>query len=279
MKVTVSGKDKNNGILQSFSRLKSVLSHQVLNSTYKGMLMIRSFTMAAAVLALAAGSALAADLPSRKAPPVYIAPPPLFTWTGVYIGGQIGYGFGTNHSGIPGLLYTSSSPEGVLGGAHVGYNYQVNQFVFGLEGDVDGSSISKSIYDPITGGTFGTRIPVEGSVRGRAGVAFDRALIYATGGAAFADLEHSYSGLLATPYYGTSTGRVGWTVGGGVEYAVTNNWSIRGEYRYSDFGHSSDFVTPAAIAVNNHVTEHAVRVGFSYKFDMYAPPAPVVAKY
>ncbi len=163
----------------------------------------------------------------------------------------------------------------------------MNQFVFGLEGDVDGSSFSKTTFDPITGTTFGTRIPVEGSVRGRVGVAWDRALFYATGGAAFAELQKTYS-VGAPPFFGAvgpfylqnSQGRVGWTVGGGVEYALTNNWSVRGEYRYSDFGHQSDALAPvAAVPVDHHVVEHAVRVGFSYKFEMYAPPPPTVAKY
>ncbi len=224
------------------------------------------------------GFAQAADLPSRQPPPpVYVAPP-IFSWSGVYVGGQIGYGWGRDNVGLPTVpSSTSSSPDGVIGGAHVGYNYQINQFVAGLEGDVDGTSFSKSAFDPVSGTSFGTRIPVEGSVRGRLGIAWDRTLFYATGGAAFADIENTATGGL-TPYFSNSTGRVGWTVGGGVEYAVTNNWSVRGEYRYSDFGHQTNAAAPA-VPVDNHVTEHAVRVGFSYKFEMYAPPPPVVAKY
>jgi outer membrane immunogenic protein len=242
--------------------------------------MIRKFAVATVVLITASSAALAADLPSRRAPPVYTPPPPLFTWTGFYVGGQVGYGWGHAGTGVPGApgSFAGSSPEGVVGGAHVGYNYQVNQLVFGVEGDVDGTSISKSAYAPAIATTFGTRIPVEGSVRGRIGYAWDRTLFYATGGAAFADIQNTVTGGI-TPYYSNSTGRVGWTVGGGVEYALTNNWSVRGEYRYSDFGHQTTYIAPAAISVGNHVTEHAVRVGVSYKFDMYAPPAPVLAKY
>jgi outer membrane immunogenic protein len=241
--------------------------------------MIRKFSMATAVLILASGSALAADLPSRRPPPPVYVPPPLFTWTGFYVGGQIGYGFGRDGISSPAAgVFTSTSPNGVVGGAHVGYNYQINQFVVGLEGDVDGTSISKSVLSPVSLATYGARIPVEGSVRGRVGYAWDRALFYATGGAAFADIQNTYNG--PTGFYSYSTGRVGWTVGGGIDYALTNNWSIRGEYRYSDFGRTTyQAPTPAAIAVNNHITEHAVRVGFSYKFDMYAPPSPVLAKY
>jgi outer membrane immunogenic protein len=241
--------------------------------------MIRKFSVAAAVLVAATGSALAADLPSRSAPPpVYTPPPPLFTWTGFYVGGQIGYGWGTSNSHIVGTGFgQGNSPDGVVGGAHVGYNYQINQFVVGLEGDVDGTSYSKTVTNPAIGGAFGTNIPVEGSVRGRVGYAWDRALFYATGGLAIADLQHSYGGLITPVPTTFSTTRVGWTVGGGVEYAVTNNWSVRAEYRYSDFGRTNDAVGAGIVA--HHDTEHAVRVGFSYKFDMYAPPAPVLAKY
>jgi len=224
------------------------------------------------------GQAQAADLPSRAAPPVFI-PPPLFTWTGLYAGAHVGYASAHdrfNLTTIPAMA--GDSPSGVIGGIHVGYNYQANQFVAGIEGDVDGTSASQSAFDPVTGTTLGTRIPVEGSIRGRAGFAFDRTLFYATGGAAFADLRNSFSGGI-TPFYSTSSGRVGWTAGGGVEYAVTNNWSVRGEYRYSDFGHQTIAIAPAAVPVDSHATEHAVRVGFSYKFEMYAPPPPVAAKY
>jgi len=203
----------------------------------------------------------------------------LFTWTGFYAGGQIGYAWGRDTFDLPTVsAVTASSPNGVVGGAHAGYNYQVNQFILGLEGDIEGTGISRSVVDPITGTAFGAHIPVEGSIRGRAGIAWDRALLYATGGAAFADVATSYTGGI-TPFSTTSSGRVGWTLGGGVEYAVTNNWSVRGEYRYSDFRHQIVAVTPSAVPVDTHITEHAVRVGFSYKFEMYAPPPPVAAKY
>ncbi len=230
-----------------------------------------------AALCSLSSAGMAADLPLRAPPTVFVTPP-IFTWTGVYIGGQIGYGWGRNGIANPAFGdYTSSSPEGVLGGAHVGYNYQINQFVFGLEGDLDGTNISRSVSSPTSTITYGSRIPVEGSVRGRIGLAWDRALLYATGGAAFADFQNDVAG--PGLYYSDSSGRVGWTVGGGVEYEITNNWSVRGEYRYSDFGQQTTSIAPVGVAVGNHVTEHAVRVGFSYKFDMRAPPMPVVAKY
>ena len=120
---------------------------------------------------------------------------------------------------------------------------------------------------------------MQGSICGRLGVAFDRALLYATGGAEFAGFDTTYTGI-GTFDQGSHT-RTGWTVGGGIEYAVTGNWSIRAEYRYVDFGRFTD-ATPFTFGfgsfVNHHLTENAVRAGFSYKFDSFGG-APVAAQY
>jgi outer membrane immunogenic protein len=244
--------------------------------------MIRKFSMATAALIAATGAAAAADLPRRSPPPVFV-PPPLFTWTGFYVGGDIGYAWGKDGVNTTFGGAASGSPQGVVGGGHVGYNYQVNQFVVGLEGDVSGADFRNNIASFATGTVYGVHVPIEASIRGRLGYAWDRALFYATGGAAFADIRNTYFGGTILPAAGASFNsdktKVGWTVGGGVEYALSNNWSVRGEYRYSDFGRTTDIVFGTGAGVSSHVTEHAVRIGFSYKFDMYAPPAPVIAKY
>jgi outer membrane immunogenic protein len=249
--------------------------------------MFRKSLLSTAALVALGGSAFAADLPSRSAPPVYLPPPPpVFSWTGVYIGGQIGYQWGSANSSVfptgtgpgSGIAFASSNPNGVTGGAHVGYNYQVAQFVFGLEGDVNGSNFKGS--QGLGGGTVTTSSDIDGSIRGRVGVAFDRALIYGTGGAAFAPVQSQFN--LGGVIDSTTPTRVGWTLGGGIEYAVTNNWSIRAEYRYTDYGHVSNLLgntTGAAFTTSTHVTDNAVRAGFSYKFDMFGPTAPILAKY
>ena len=198
--------------------------------------MIRRLLLSATALAAVAGPALAADLPYRQAPPVYV-PPPIFSWTGLYLGAQIGYSWGTdNLTGYNqvGALFVSNSskPNGVIGGAFVGYNLQIGQVVAGLEGDVEGTGYSKSVA--VGGLAFATNVPVQGSIRLRLGYALDRALLYITGGAAFAGFENTYSS--AAGYDSIGKTRTGWTVGGGIEYAVTNNWTIRAEYRYSDYG-------------------------------------------
>ena len=240
--------------------------------------MIRKVLMSTVALMAISGTAFAADLPSRRAPPVYIPPPiPVFSWTGFYVGGQIGYGFGEDHVG--GAL---THPRGVVGGGHVGYNFAgipgfglgTGGLVFGVEGDVDGTDYRDTIAGA-GGASVNLKSDIQGSARGRLGIAVDRALFYATGGAAFAEFKDTYIGAagagLATP----SHTRVGYTVGGGVEYAITTQWSLRAEYRYSDFGSFGDPV--GVVIVPRRETMQRAQVGFSYKFD--TPVVPVVARY
>jgi outer membrane immunogenic protein len=237
-------------------------------------------------LATLAGTAIAADLPSRRAPPVYIPPPiPVFTWTGIYVGGQVGYEFGKLSSFASatatgaGLASASSSPKGVIGGAHIGYNYQIGpNFVVGVEGDVDGTSTKAAYgFNPFLSANY--KQGVMGSVRGRVGYAVDRALFYATGGVAFGGVKNIYFNLPGAVDSDSQT-RVGYTAGGGVEYAFTNNWSLRVEYRYTDFGSYTDVLsntTGGGVKVHHKDTDNRVQAGFSYKFD--SPLAPVVARY
>jgi outer membrane immunogenic protein len=203
------------------------------------------------------------------------------------IGGQVGYAWGSDPIDVVDTVFgdrafLNDKPTGVIGGAHLGYNLQIAQWVVGLEGSVDGTSLHGT-RTSATGITMSTRPDVQGSIRGRLGVAFDRVLIYGTGGAAFSGITNDYS--LGFPFFLQETitkTRTRWTVGGGLEYAITNNWSIRAEYRYSDFGRSPDFpfssITFGNVSFTHHLTENQVQAGFSYKFSPFAP-APVVAKY
>jgi outer membrane immunogenic protein len=253
--------------------------------------MFRKSLLSTAALAVLGGSAFAADLPSRSAPPVYMPPPPppIFSWTGVYIGGQIGYEWGQSSGAIfptgtgpaSGASLGTNNPSGVTGGAHIGYNYQINHFVVGVEGDVNGSNYHGNTTFGGLGSTS-TRTDIDGSIRGRVGYAWDRALFYATGGAAFAPVSNSFTSAAGFSDT-TSPTRIGWTIGGGVEYAITNNWSLRAEYRYTDYGHSTNVLTNStggALAIRTHDTDNRVQAGFSYKFDTPAPMAPpMLAKY
>ncbi len=272
--------------------------------------MFRKFLLGSVGAIALASSALAAEPPPAPPPP---PPVPIFTWTGVYVGGQIGYAWTSGNNQFTGFdpffntgtfLSTSigGTPNGVIGGANVGYNYQINQWVLGLEGDVNGLSLSNTsaaFFPDGTTLTAHTNADVQGSIRGKVGIdlggilpVWDRALIYATGGVAFGGFNTTVSlantGLLngGFPFFGSgnvSTTRVGWTVGGGVQYAVTNNWSIFAEYRYSNWGsiRENNFaLLPAGAFFNGNrtINQNQVQVGFDYKFDLWGPP-PFVSKY
>ncbi len=149
---------------------------------------------------------------------------------------------------------------------------QFNRIVAGVEGDIEGSSLNRSYAWGFI--TYGTQLPVQGTIRGRLGFALDRVLLYATGGAAFAGVTNSYQ----SPFGYSSIGKsvAGWTIGGGLEYALTSNWSVRAEYRYTDFGSWTDYPLTAALGgnVTHHLTENAVRLGAAFKFDSpFASPA------
>ena len=249
--------------------------------------MDRKIILASVGAVALASSALAAEPP--PAPPPYLPPPPIFTWTGIYVGGQVGYAW-TRSFG--------QRPDGVIGGANVGYNYEINQWpifsssgvVIGLEGTVDGTSLSGGFSD-VFAVTGRSRSDIQGSIRGRVGLAWDRALIYATGGAAFGAFQTDISSfgtipLTGAPFFGStsiSTTRVGWTVGGGIQYAVTNNWSVRAEYRFTDFGTINEALFSgqlpgASIIGNRRIHQNQVQAGIDYKFD-WGYPASILAKY
>jgi outer membrane immunogenic protein len=212
-------------------------------------------TLLVASSAFCAGPALAADLtpyPAEPAAPAAVYLP--FSWTGFYAGAHVGYGFSTVDSNLAAPL-DSFDMNGVVGGLHAGYNYQMNQFVLGVEGDVDLTSISGR-SDPLAGVTTKFSVPWQGSVRGRLGYAWDRFLLYGTGGVAFADAK------LAG---GNSKGLVGWTLGAGLEYAFTDSLSGRVEYRYTDFQRAT-FTAPATGSFKSGFNENQVLVGISYKF-------------
>jgi outer membrane immunogenic protein len=259
---------------------------------------------ALAAAATFAGTAFAAE----PLPP----PPPPFTWTGLYVGAQIGYAWALDDVTWAGVSNDDEQaagtfhqrPNGVIGGAHVGYNLQYNPWlVLGIEGNVDGTSLSHTIAVPVNdvfGDTPGvltasSKGDVQGAVRGRVGIAFDRLLVYGTGGVAFTgfnttlvDTTGFFTGVPGTNASFSNT-RAGWTAGGGLEYAVTDNWWVRAEYRYSNFGTTSDFpftgmlpFPDSFVFLQHHLTENQVQVGFSYRFDWTIPapvaePVPVVA--
>ncbi|MGB8400281.1 outer membrane protein [Bradyrhizobium sp.] len=234
-----------------------------------------NFTVAATAAALAlalGGSADAADLglPVRAPPPL-----PIFSWTGFYVGADIGYGWGrdstteyfTGTNTLTGLRW-EYKPKGVLGGLFAGYNYQTGPMVLGFETDIELADIKGGFNDPALGGAGDTRIDWQGSARGRLGFAADKVLFYGTGGLAYASIGHTFKNLVVGSTEATSGIRTGWTAGAGVEMAVTQNFLLRAEYRYSDFGRYryDSLVTFPGLTGQQEPTFSTVRVGAAYKF-------------
>jgi len=226
-----------------------------------------------------AQAASAADMPVKARPaPV---PVPVFSWAGCYVGADAGYAWqrdtSTETIAATGALSATqpgaTNPHGLKGGGYLGCNYQfAPSWIVGIEGDAEGADVAHSTatYAP-SPDYYEARTRFQGSIRGRVGYAFDRSLLYVTGGIAFASITNHYVGLEANGFTTDATStRTGWTVGGGWEYAFTNNWIGRIEYRYADFGTRTDtlqFCATCAAANEAHrTTENVVRVGIAYKF-------------
>ena len=167
--------------------------------------------LSAAALLSVATAASAADIPARpytKAPPPLVSP--AYNWSGFYIGAMGGYG------------WDSGDSSGGFGGGTIGYNWQFpgSQFVFGIEVDAAGASIKDSVTEDIGGLLLTTesKINAFGSVTGRAGFAWDAALIYAKGGYAWANSKATISAQGVTATFSDSQTHSGYTIGGGVEY-------------------------------------------------------------
>jgi outer membrane immunogenic protein len=218
------------------------------------------------------GTALAADLPTRKTAPEFTPPPPPFTWTGFYVGGYAGGGFGSAHwNDLPFPNFTNGSnldPSGFVGGGLAGFNYQTGPAVFGIEGEVGYNGVSSSQDYIYRDGTLRHEkfdsSDVE-RIRGRLGYAFNNALLYFAGGGSFTDGRLS----IFNPAFGTgaavSKSYTGFNVGGGVEYAFTSNWIGRVEYIYDDFGNET-YAPGAFDARRVSFTENTVRAAIEYKF-------------
>lgn len=214
----------------------------------------------AALGIIAAGAASAADLPSRKGPvaaPVYI--PPVFTWTGFYVGANAGYGWGNVNTNT----FTSVGDlDGFVGGGQIGYNYQMGQFVLGLEADIQGTSIKNSA--DLGGGITGdAKVPAFGTVRARLGYAWDRFMVYGTGGFAYSDTKVSLTGpggSISSDKWGS-----GWTVGGGVEWAFAGPWSVKAEYLYVN-AKSVDLNFGGVNVSTGDYHYNVARLGLNYRF-------------
>ncbi|HSI42491.1 MAG TPA: outer membrane protein [Xanthobacteraceae bacterium] len=236
---------------------------------------------------LSASAAFAADMsyPVKAAP--IMAPIPVFSWTGFYIGANVGYGWAETDNWNYGYYDSYNGggkvkPDGWFGGGQIGYNYQfTNNVVVGLEADFEFADMKDTrgyngfwdLNDWYDAGKVTTEIESFGTIRARLGYAYDRFLPYVTGGLAWGNVKVSdrwteYDGVndLVGETFGYSADDTlwGWTIGAGIEYAITDNWTTKIEYLYADLG-SIDF--------NGHhwnddldVTLQTVKIGVNYKF-------------
>lgn len=212
---------------------------------------------------LIASPSRAADLPRpmyRKAPVYQPYAPPPFTWQGFYIGVNGGYGWGD--STLTGVGGTSTiHPNGALLGPTVGYNFQLGSFVAGLEGDIDYSWMRDTNGPVAPCAGCEVRNHYLATIRGRLGYAWDRWLPYVTGGAAFGDIETS------TPAGGSQfTDKVGWALGGGIEYAFASPWSAKIEYLYTDLGTATCDAAHCGTSTDASFRTNTVRVGINYHY-------------
>lgn len=236
----------------------------------------------AAALAFSAAPALAADLPAPPPPPrapaAYVpVAAPIYNWSGVYIGINGGYGFGTSSwdALVPGGVGTGNfDVNGPLVGGTVGVNFQTGQFVFGVEADIDWSNINGSTTNTTScfgdTCTFQTQNDWLGTVRGRVGYAFDRMLIYATAGGAYGDIKANLTDTTASIGAGTTSTEFGWTAGGGIEYGITENLTARVEYLFVDLSNGtftcSAVTCGVALSAPVSFDANLVRAGLDFKF-------------
>jgi outer membrane immunogenic protein len=238
--------------------------------------------------------ASAADMPTKA--PMYTKAPvmaPMYNWTGFYIGLNAGYSWGSQTNSLVAITgggVTSQSNtdhlDGFIGGGQIGYNWQVNQWVLGLEADFQGSgqkadgSYSFPGFGPPTCTAFGCvaattitysdKLDWFGTVRGRIGYAMGATgnwLPYLTGGWAYGHGTISGTTSATGTSFSGSQDYSGWTVGGGVEWAFADHWSAKVEYLYIDFGNGPTVpVSTGLTIVSGTMTDNIVRAGINYKF-------------
>lgn len=242
-----------------------------------------------------------------KAPP--LAPPTTYLWSGFYIGANAGVALTTTNdtitaTGIPGLATTSERLGGAVGGGQIGYNWQWDRVVLGVEADIDASSQSGSSVNVLAApGGFASHLVSTtddirdfGTARARLGLPFDRFMPYVTGGFAWQHVSTTLNGIALAPLptntifpiMSNSATLSGWTIGGGVETALGGRWTARAEYLYIDTGRLNTTTGPlpatspvvtsgfapagSVISESTRVANNVIRVGVSYYFGGVAGP-------
>jgi outer membrane immunogenic protein len=266
---------------------------------YWGYSMKKLFA-SASILVLGSVAASAADLPMKAAP--MVAPVPVFSWSGCYIGGHVGGG--TQHDswtqdnlsflGVRSGFGNNGTGTGGLAGGQLGCNYQDGNAVFGLEGEGYWSGIrtSTGFSAPGEGFTLTTKNKDDFSIAARVGIAFDRTLVYGKAGWVWGDFDFGATstccGTFATTDIIAGSKQLnGLLIGVGIEHAFARNWTVKLEYNFLDFGSGGVNFTecavgggcaPFTITTTEHASKQIFKVGFNYLFPVWGY-APVVAKY
>ncbi len=221
--------------------------------------------------ALGCGSAIAADLPMKAPPPAHI-PMAVFSWNGFYVGANIGgaWSNGTVTDVVTGATFSTDN-SGFIGGGQAGFNYQINNFVLGVEGDIDATSLSKTGPGVVTAiGTLQGSVSTDwvATLAGRVGFAFDRWLVYAKGGGAWvqnsATLTNQTTGASVT----ASNTNGGWMAGVGAEWDFAGPWSAKLEYNHIELDNWSTAATVITAADRFNVSRNIdlVKFGVNYRF-------------
>jgi outer membrane immunogenic protein len=244
--------------------------------------------LAGVALVAMAGSAFAADMPLKA-----VAPVAVYDWSGTYIGGVVGGAWGTNDISDPGLgivgtllgvpVIQTVNSSGFIGGIEGGSRYQISKLVVGWEGDITwgglNSTNTTSFTGPLIGVPFTRSLTADtkwvATAVSTVGIAHNNWLLYGKAGVAWESVKCTDNwSVVGIPLFGGtgSDTRTGWTVGTGIEWAFYNNWSIKAEYDYMDFGTKNVAINgsllglgiQAGIQDNNHINQ--VKAGLNYRF-------------
>jgi outer membrane immunogenic protein len=239
------------------------------------MKLSRIFLAGASLVAMAS-SAYAADLIIEEAPAPIIAT--AYDWTGLYVGVFAGAGTGTvDYTVVDGDTIDIDDDfdvDGWFGGLTAGANFQTGTFVLGIEGDIAWADHSGTTDITLTAGDSELSFDTDylGTIRARAGMAFDTVLLYATGGFAFAGGSVHITDIDGTEDASEDTNYTGWALGVGAEMALTENVSVKGEYLYTslssddvDFS-ADDYDIPSDITVDGDLHAHTFKIGLNYSF-------------
>jgi outer membrane immunogenic protein len=245
---------------------------------------MKKLLISTAILALGAGEALAADLYTPPPVEAVVYEEPAFNWTGFYAGvhgglagGDFDYGLSADDSIFgPFDIGASLDSSGFFAGGQVGFNWQAGQWVFGAEADIAWADIEGDLeidIDDLGSAEAGSAVNWFGTGRLRLGfLPTQRLLVYGTGGVAYGDVE-SYLDVQddnGNDVFNISTSdtQIGWTIGGGFEYAVTNNITLKTEYLYVDLGDQTLFQDDVGFADNLNIDAdtkfHTIKAGLNF---------------